>query len=298
MHMLASTWKFERFFMKNIFLFICALLLCTQLSAQNTVATDSILQLSTCAGGNVIVPFQATGNFPFGNIFTAQLSNAFGQFTNPINIGTVPFNLGFILATIPSTVNFGLFYKIRVISSNPGIIGSPCPNTLIITQVAQLNQVFATPNDTICQGETATLTALNPTGSYLWSTGETTQSISVAQSGNYSVTVTDLLQCESDKSIAITVLPQPCWLEISDLDAENFEVFPNPSFGKFQIQTDNFDGSNVSVAVFNALGQAIQIERNTLNHAIEINLLSADAGLYFVKITKDKRSTTQRIVKH
>ena len=80
--------------------------------AQTTITCDSILQTSTCAGGNVVVPFSYTGNFPFGNTFTAQLSNGFGQFTAPVSIGSTMlyFNgSGLIFATIPASANFSIF---------------------------------------------------------------------------------------------------------------------------------------------------------------------------------------------
>lgn len=284
--------------MKKFYFLLVGLFFSLSLSAQNTITTDTILQLSTCAGGNVIVPFITAGNFPIGNIFTAQLSNAFGQFTTPTNIGTISFNAGFVFATIPTNTNFGFFYKIRVISSNPAVIGSSCPNTLIITQVAQLNQIIASPNDTICQGETATLSALNPAGSYLWSTGETTQAISVSQGGNYSVAVTDLLMCETDTSINFTVLPQPCSLNISKINKISIELYPNPTTGKFRIEFDNSDLSTTEILVFNSLDQQINIDFNKLNsNTIEIDLSSEAIGIYTIKINRYDTFMTLRLIK-
>src|ERR1700748_164756 len=131
-------------------------LLSFQAKAQLALTTDSILQLSTCAGGNIVVPFTVSGgNFNFGNTFTAQLSNAFGSFANPVNIGTFFFwQSGVIFATIPANTNFGFFYKIRVIASSPADTGTVCPNNLIITQIAQLNQIIPSPSDTICNDTT------------------------------------------------------------------------------------------------------------------------------------------------
>lgn len=57
----------------------------------------------------------------------------------------------------------------------------------------------------VCTGFTATLDAGNPGYSYAWSTGETTQTISVSDSGNYSVIVTAPNGCASIASTAVTV---------------------------------------------------------------------------------------------
>lgn len=62
---------------------------------------------------------------------------------------------------------------------------------------------------TFCQGGSVTLTT-GSYASYLWSTGETTQSINVSTSGTYSVTVTNGNGCSgASGSITITVNPLP-----------------------------------------------------------------------------------------
>ncbi|WP_428229889.1 T9SS type B sorting domain-containing protein [Flavobacterium sp.] len=53
----------------------------------------------------------------------------------------------------------------------------------------------------VCSGSTV-LTA-SPGSSYLWNTGETTQSITITSLGDYSVTVTDFFGCTSNASVTI-----------------------------------------------------------------------------------------------
>jgi uncharacterized delta-60 repeat protein len=65
---------------------------------------------------------------------------------------------------------------------------------------------------TICMGDSVTLTA-NDTNSvsqdYLWSTGDTTQSVTVYASATYSVTITNTAACSSQSTIVVTVMPLP-----------------------------------------------------------------------------------------
>jgi N-acetylneuraminic acid mutarotase len=76
-----------------------------------------------CSGSSYVISYTTSGIFNAGNIFTAQLSNAAGSFTNPINIGSVSSTVsGTINATIPGIP--GTNFHIRVISSSPPIIGS------------------------------------------------------------------------------------------------------------------------------------------------------------------------------
>lgn len=56
----------------------------------------------------------------------------------------------------------------------------------------------------MCEGTIITLNAGNPGETYLWSTGETTQTIKVSTSGKYSVTVTNKNNCSISSSVNIT----------------------------------------------------------------------------------------------
>jgi len=88
------------------------------------ITTGTVTPLSYCAGSTVSVPFSAI-DIGGGNTFTAQLSNASGSFAAPVNIGTLSGNTsGTINATIPIAVPAGSGYRIRVVSSSPGIAGS------------------------------------------------------------------------------------------------------------------------------------------------------------------------------
>jgi hypothetical protein len=79
---------------------------------------------SICTGSSVSVPYKAIGSFNAGNVFTAQLSNASGSFSAPVNIGSITSaTSGNISATIPVSTAPGTGYRIRVKSSNPATTG-------------------------------------------------------------------------------------------------------------------------------------------------------------------------------
>jgi len=82
----------------------------------------------------------------------------------------------------------------------------PIQVTVNPNPVPVVNPIGAT---TFCQGGSVTLTT-GSFASYLWSTGETTQSITVSASGSYTVTVTDGNGCEGTSApITVTVNPLP-----------------------------------------------------------------------------------------
>ena len=88
---------------------------------------------------------------------------------------------------------------------------TPCEiGQLYASQVANPTATVSTNGTTaLCLGSDVVLTA-SLGASYLWSNGETTQSITVTDADDYSVTVTDEIGCIStSQSVTVTVNPNP-----------------------------------------------------------------------------------------
>jgi hypothetical protein len=273
--------------MKKIYLFFLLAFAVNTAQAQLTLHCDSILQTSTCAGGNVIIPFTVSGgSFNFGNTFTAQLSDNWGSFANPVNIGSIFwFSSGVIFAQIPANANFGFLYRVRIISSNPADTSNTSPNTLIVTQVAQLNTIVATPGDTACVGDTVTLFAVNPATSYSWSTGDTTQSIQVTQPGTYSVTTTDFLTCQS--TTADTIVFQVCsGIGETAATANQLLLYPNPAESELVIRCNTIGSGDETIRITNMLGQELSARKtnSTTPGEIRFDIRALPPGLYSIVI--------------
>jgi hypothetical protein len=68
------------------------------------LTTGSISGSPFCAGDEVSIPFSASGFTNSNNVFTMQLSNAAGNFSDFVNFGTLNSTTsGTITGTIPST---------------------------------------------------------------------------------------------------------------------------------------------------------------------------------------------------
>jgi hypothetical protein len=102
------------------------------------------------------------------------------------------------------TVNYGGVFSVMVIDSNG------CTGTAQVTVVANapITPVI-TGVRSFCDGESAVLSGQPGFVSYLWSTGDTTQSIEVSNAGTYTLTVTDANGCSGTASVTITVRPLP-----------------------------------------------------------------------------------------
>lgn len=170
-------------------------------------------------------------------------------------------------------------------SANISITVNALPNTTIIST-----------NSVICAGESATLSA-NGALSYLWSTTENTQNITVSPviSTNYTVTGIDINGCSNTYSITQVVDPCTGLSSISLYD-KYITIYPSPNTGKFYIHSSSFEANNSRVEIINELGQLIyaaKVESNVF--LIDITLQSK--GIYFINFIVGTNTVRKKIIK-
>jgi hypothetical protein len=75
----------------------------------------------------------------------------------------------------------------------------------------------------------------------------------------------------------------------SDIGTDtDFKVYPNPGYGIFTIQLDDFSVENAYVQVFNSLGQVIFSSDAPYFNKMEIDLSDFENGVYYLKIINNK----------
>ena len=96
-----------------------------------------------------------------------------------------------------------------------------------------------------CKGKTVTLDAGSGFSSYLWSTGATTQTITVSAAGNYSVTVSNNFGCQSSDQVqaGYVVLPEITGVTVNNGSATVALSAP----GNFEYSLDNFTWQNSNI---------------------------------------------------
>jgi len=184
--------------------------------------TDLIISLGTisntiCAGSKVAIPFTVNGEYGSNNIFTAQLSDAAGNFGTPVSIGSVTGNGdSTIQATIPAGTSAGANYRIRVIASSPlDTSGNSQPITIKRLPEANLS---ITGSAAVCLSSTTySANPLDPNATtYTWSladggTLDTIRGASInvnwTKAGNYQLKMTASNLCGNgaEKSFAVKV---------------------------------------------------------------------------------------------
>lgn len=86
---------------------------------------------------------------------------------------------------------------------------APCGNTSCVSKYIQVNNSVPviTGNTQLCPGDTAVLGTQISYSQYLWSTGDTTASISVTTGGIYGVTVTNSSGCQVYGTVQVVAIP-------------------------------------------------------------------------------------------
>jgi hypothetical protein len=143
-------------FVKVLFTFVY--LLSLPLTSQTVTVTAPVSSATFCAGTNITVTYTVSSNFSsvgFTNVFTTQLSDAFGSFAAPVTLGTRTAVTGGSSAfLIPFTTATSSNYRVRVVASNPTFTSQSNGVDLRINGLS-----IGTPTvsaNTYCQGELLT----------------------------------------------------------------------------------------------------------------------------------------------
>jgi len=155
--------------------------------------------------------------------------------------------------------------------------------------------IIAYPNDTVPSLDTITLTGDISSVSYLWSTGETTQSIVVSNtcgSGGgcqyYWLEVTNDSGCISTEYITV-MFEGPT--SLSDLpNLVEFNVYPNPFHDNLSVEINILEERKFVFEVCDYLGQSVIKEVRHLQpgrQIININMDHAGPGVHVLSVKSD-----------
>lgn len=150
---------------------------------------------------------------------------------------------------------------------------------------------------TTLNGET--ITANNTTASYQWLycdsnyvvvAGESGQSYTPMNNGNFAVQLTENGCVDTSACVAVTTIG------ITENNFSNsLKVFPNPTTGEFSVDL-GMDYENVEISISDVTGKILKSA--SFNTARILNLsVDTASGLYFVKITSKDKSIIVKLIK-
>lgn len=158
--------------------------------------------------------------------------------------------------------------------------------------VPVLAEIFTVPDfnfssDTIASTSIPVLITADPGYTYLWSTLDTTQSISVSDSGVYCVTVSDANGCSDNDCVYVDIL-----LGLNDITSSSFEVYPNPASDMIRINMHRFSNSIIRITSM----QGVKVyETEALQSETEISVNDFASGIYLLEVLHDGIKSTQKI---
>ncbi len=173
--------------------------------------SDTILVTVGSAANSIILNATATDVTCFG----ANDGTALATVTGGTGTVNVIWSNGIQTASI-SNLAPGTY---SVIATDQG--NCSAYDTVTITEPAVVTVALAA-DTSVCEGSTVILDAGAANG-YLWSTGETTQTITVDSTDTYYVTVTNASNCSATDDVKVTVVPTP---QVSILPADT-AIFQN-----------------------------------------------------------------------
>ncbi len=164
---------------------------------------------------------------------------------------------------------------------------STCDSTVIL----HLNIGTGTANVTISmeEGDDAGVFVLTAEGAetYVWSTGETTASITVApeQTTTYTVTGTDAFGCEGTAE-------QIVYVDGIGETASQISLFPNPVKNIVTVKADNIE----RVRLFDITGQLL-IDTNENGETVTIDMSKLAVGQYVMQVSTQNNVVTEKLIK-
>lgn len=156
-------------------------------------------------------------------------------------------------------------------------------------------QVSLGPDTVVCQGSSILLDAGAGQGSYLWSNGATTSSISIGAPGSYWVEVVQPSGCYDRDTVEVE-LCVGLYGGLSDLAVT---LYPNPAMEELYARFSRAVDGTVVLQVYDALGRVVwvQVSEGAEGRDVRIPLGALAQGVYQVQVRAEGRTHAGKVLK-
>jgi len=168
-----------------------------------TVATTTIPFAGTVTDTTLYLGFAVPAGT--GYSMHATGSTISGLFRNNSS-AVYPYTVPGVISLTNAINNLGSFYYFFY-DWKVSTVGCASDRVPVTAHILTSPTVDLGADQLVCDGDMATLDAGNPGMSYMWSTGDTTQTLMTGMAGTYMVTVTNADGCSSMDSVMVSVNP-------------------------------------------------------------------------------------------
>lgn len=257
-----------------------------------------------CANEEVTLKYAIDGNPEKDNVYSVQLSDEKGQ--NFKNLTTVIAD-SLLKVTLPKETKLGNGYRLRVMSSNPELIGKTIIDSLNIKPVA-IGTVIS--KDTSIFKYSSTKVTMTLTGDAPWIIQTTDDQTLTASSSPYVLTLNPLetttfaLKSVRDNACGEGYISGLTTITVlSTLSAEEeansiFNVFPNPAETNITISMKVISNKSTNVELVDFQGRSIlkTIIRSGQNQEV-IEMGKLPAGTYLIRAQQDDKQSVKKVMK-
>ncbi|MFY8077043.1 MAG: PKD domain-containing protein [Flavobacteriales bacterium] len=256
-------------------------------SAQITGVTG----LSFCPGTSFDVNYSATGTYNTGNVFTVELSDAIGNFSDAQAIGSVSgTSSGVISCTIPTGTVAGGNYRLRIRASNPNFVSDDFGVNFTVLAVPTIDFIENPTGNNLEFAFGCTSTGFVD---WQWNFGDggtgsgVTTNYTFSNAGVYQVCLTGTAANGCSATICKPVIAVSS--DISETE-QITNIFPNPTVS---VAIISWQSPRTFIELFDLSGRKL-MRQTVLGNSIEIDLSSFENGLYLVR---DNFGKTSYVVK-
>ncbi|MDR2835633.1 MAG: T9SS type A sorting domain-containing protein, partial [Bacteroidales bacterium] len=265
------------------------------ITAENNCSNTSIINVSLYSPISAIIDTEFP-NLEICGLSTCSLNavlineNYFGHWESPnANVVFQDPNIANTCVTVENyNTPYSFIWKTDVVGMPVGFCQST--DTLSITFLEiPIITVQSTPASSVGTVDGTASVLTNPNHNILWSTNDTTATISNLLAGTYSVTVSNGI-CENSSSVFVdylTIIPS----EDSNI---SISIYPNPNNGIFTIKINDIDNFE-KYQIISELGTLI-LEDKIVSNLTNVNINNLSAGTYFVKLISRNGEIFDKII--
>ncbi|MBI3219200.1 MAG: T9SS type A sorting domain-containing protein [Bacteroidetes bacterium] len=253
----------------------------SQVTVNPATITITPSSASICANGSTSLTASGMGNYTWSP--SSSLSASSGASVTAYPISTTVYTVTGNLNGCTGTKNV----RVNVISSTASI---------------------SAPNGTNACTGTVIITA-NAAASYLWSTGETTQSIYPFSSGVYTVTTYNG-SCQSTASITIERNPNNCQIarvamepeaptnqDLDEPTVSHLTTYPNPAEDRITVALPNKVIETTPIVLYDINGKVVASQSLSIGQwKTEINLQHLNEGVYIIRVLNGDTMSSAKVI--